>query len=170
MPGTHVRPLDLADDATAQAVHRIGLAAYAVEAELIGFDGIPALRESLADMRAQPLRWLGAVSEEGGIGGEGIAGDRIAADGIAGFLAWRQEADGVVCVDRLCVDPARFRRGVASLLLRGLLSDVPPGCPVTVTTGAANAPGMALYERLGFARGADFSPVPGLRMASFRIG
>lgn len=41
MPTPPVRPLDLTDDRTARAVHRIGLAAYAVEAELIGFDGIP---------------------------------------------------------------------------------------------------------------------------------
>ncbi len=88
---------------------------------------------------------------------------------IAGFLAWGQEADGSVCVDRLCVDPARFRRGVASLLLRALLAEVPADRPVTVTTGAANAPAVALYERLGFARGADFSPVPGLTMASFTL-
>ncbi|MET9699117.1 GNAT family N-acetyltransferase [Streptomyces sp. NPDC006529] len=151
----HIRPLDLADDATAAAVHRIGLAAYTVEAELIGFDGIPALRESLADLRARPLNWLGAVSE---------AGDP------AGFLAWEEperEDEQVVSIDRLCVDPAWFRRGVGSLLLRHLLDDLLPHRVVRVTTGAANAPAMALYPRMGFVRGADFSPVPGLVMASF---
>ncbi|MEV7524819.1 GNAT family N-acetyltransferase [Streptomyces sp. NPDC091371] len=145
-------PLDLADEATAAAVHRIGRAAYAVEAELIGFDGIPALRESLAEMRARQLEWVGAVSGDGEI---------------AGFLAWEAPADGTVCLDRLCVDPAWFRRGVASLLLRHALAELFPGCRVEVTTGAANAPAVALYERLGFVRGADFSPVPRLRMASF---
>ncbi|MFD7260803.1 GNAT family N-acetyltransferase [Streptomyces sp. NPDC059874] len=148
MPSPQIRPLDLADDVTAAAVHRIGRAAYAVEAELIGFDGIPALRESLAEMRAQELNWVGAVCE----GGE-----------IAGFLAWAEEADGSVCVDRLCVDPAWFRRGIASLLL----GHVPADRTATVTTGADNTPAVALYERLGFTRGADFSPAPGLRMASF---
>ncbi|MFD7915253.1 GNAT family N-acetyltransferase [Streptomyces sp. NPDC059752] len=147
----HIRPLDLTDDATAAAVHRIGRAAYAVEAELIGFDGIPALGESLADMRVRPLNWVGAVAE----------------DGVpAGFLAW-EEADGVVCIDRLCVDPAWFRQGVASLLLRHALTELFPGRQVEVTTGAANAPAVTLYERLGFTRSLDFSPVPGLIMASF---
>ncbi|MFA7767651.1 GNAT family N-acetyltransferase [Streptomyces sp. NRRL S-448] len=146
-----IRPLDLTDDATAAAVHRIGRAAYAVEAELIGFDGIPALGESLAEMRAQPLNWVGAVDEHGVP---------------AGFLAW-EEADGVVGIDRLCVDPAWFRRGVASLLLRHALTELFPGRPVEVTTGAANAPAVTLYARLGFTRGPDFSPAPGLTMASF---
>ncbi|MFD7032480.1 GNAT family N-acetyltransferase [Streptomyces sp. NPDC059917] len=154
-PSPLVRPLDLADDATAAAVHRIGRAAYAVEAELIGFDGIPALRESLADLRSRPLNWLGAVSPAGEV---------------AGFLAWEagpRSAGAAISIDRLCVDPAWFRRGVGSLLLRHLLEEVAPGRAVGVTTGAANTPAMTLYLRTGFTRGADFSPVPGLVMASF---
>ncbi|MER6445138.1 GNAT family N-acetyltransferase [Streptomyces venezuelae] len=147
-----IRALDLSDDATATVVHRIGHAAYAVEAELIGFDGIPALGESLAEMRRAGLRWAGAFS------GNGV---------LAGFLAWASEPEDGVSIDRLCVDPAWFRRGVASSLLRHALTEVFPGRPVTVTTGAANAPAVALYERLGFRRGPDFSPVPGLTMASF---
>ncbi|MFG2665980.1 GNAT family N-acetyltransferase [Streptomyces sp. NPDC048387] len=156
MPSPRVRPLELADEATAVAVHRIGRAAYAVEAELIGFDGIPALGESLEDLRGRALEWLGAVGPEGEI---------------AGFLAWdRPGPGGPVTLDRLCVDPAWFRRGVASLLLRHALEDLFPGRPVEVTTGAANTPAVTLYTRLGFTRGADFSPAPGLRMASFTRG
>ncbi|MFF5490447.1 GNAT family N-acetyltransferase [Streptomyces virginiae] len=147
-----IRALDLSDDATATAVHRIGHAAYAVEAELIGFDGIPALGESLAEMRQTDLRWVGAFSESGAL---------------AGFLAWASEPEDGVSIDRLCVDPAWFRRGVASLLLRHALTELFPGRTVEVTTGAANAPAVALYQRLGFTRGPDFSPVPGLTMASF---
>ncbi|MFG2974249.1 GNAT family N-acetyltransferase [Streptomyces sp. NPDC048331] len=147
-----IRELDLSDDATAAAVHRIGLAAYTVEAELIGFHGIPALGESLAEMRAADLGWVGAF-----LGGGAPAG----------FLAWASEPGGGVSIDRLCVDPAWFRRGVASLLLRHALTELFPGRPVEVTTGAANAPAVALYARMGFTRGPDFSPVPGLTMASF---
>ncbi|MFJ9549588.1 GNAT family N-acetyltransferase [Streptomyces erythrochromogenes] len=156
MPSPHIRPLDLADEATAAAVHRIGRAAYAVEAELIGFDAIPALRESLAEMRAQDLRWIGAVSDDGQL---------------AGFLAWEEEPNGGtgtgIGIDRLCVAPAFFRRGIASLLLRHALAELFPGRPVEVTTGAANTPAVRLYEAHGFTRGADFSPAPGLVMASF---
>ncbi len=151
MPGPQIRPLDLTDDATAAAVHRIGRAAYAVEAELIGFDGIPALGESLAGMRACPLNWLGALSGDGSLDG---------------FLAWEEEGEAI-SIDRLCVDPDRFRRGVGSLLLRHALTEVFPERAVVVTTGAANTPAVTLYERLGFSRGPDFSPVPGLTMASF---
>ncbi|MFJ3726216.1 GNAT family N-acetyltransferase [Streptomyces sp. NPDC090045] len=154
MPSPRIRLLDLTDDATAVAVHRVGRAAYAVEAELIGFDGIPALGESLAEMRAQELNWVGAVPEAGEL---------------AGFLAWEEEADGGISIDRLCVSPAWFRRGIASLLLRHALTDLFAGRPVTVTTGAANTPALSLYAHLGFTRGPDFSPAPNLTMAAFRF-
>ncbi|WP_329193737.1 MULTISPECIES: GNAT family N-acetyltransferase [unclassified Streptomyces] len=155
MANPQIRPLDLADEATAAAVFRIGRDSYAVEAELIGFDGIPALRESLPEMRAQDLHWVGAVSGSGEL---------------TGFLAWEDRADGGVCIDRLCVAPARFRLGIASLLLRHALTELFPGRPVEVTTGAANVPAVGLYDRLGFVRGEDFSPAPGLLMASFTRG
>ncbi|MEU9030476.1 GNAT family N-acetyltransferase [Streptomyces sp. NPDC048383] len=152
MPNPLVRALDLADEATAASVHRIGRASYAVEADLIGFDGIPALRESLREMRERPLHWLGAVSDDGSI---------------AGFLAWAPEYDAVIGVDRLCVDPTWFRRGIAARLMRHLLTEAFPDRTVEVCTGAANAPAVALYEGLGMVRGADFSPVPDLLMAQF---
>ncbi|HEX4811397.1 MAG TPA: hypothetical protein VFV66_01400 [Nonomuraea sp.] len=41
---------------------------YAIEAELIRYVKIPRLYESLDDLRAQPLSWLGAMVE----------GDRLA--------------------------------------------------------------------------------------------
>ncbi|QES51016.1 GNAT family N-acetyltransferase [Streptomyces venezuelae] len=163
MPDPLVQPLDLAQDAVAEAVQRLGRASYAVEAELIGFDGIPGLRESLAELRARPLRWVGVAADRDG--------------GLAGALAWEEPAPAPTTgagagaaaarIDRLCVDPAWFRKGIASQLVRYFLEEVAAGRAAEVTTGAANAPAVALYERLGFVRGADFSPAPGLRMASF---
>ncbi|GGU95192.1 hypothetical protein GCM10010275_36290 [Streptomyces litmocidini] len=152
-PGVLIRELDLSDATVASAVHAVGLRAYAVEAELIGFDGIPALTESLPDMTAQPLRWLGAVTGE---------------ETVAAFVAWQTDTDRhVTHIDRVCVDPVWFRRGIASRLLDHLLTEVLDGGEVSVSTGADNQPALKLYERLGFRRAADFEPVPGLRMAQF---
>jgi hypothetical protein len=44
------RRLDLSDPGTLRRVWDLPRAAYAVEAELIGFDGIPPLRESLQEL------------------------------------------------------------------------------------------------------------------------
>ncbi|MEU0785409.1 GNAT family N-acetyltransferase [Streptomyces sp. NPDC006173] len=143
------------DDAAAVSVHRIGRRAYAVEAELIGFDGIPGLQESMDEMRGRPLRWLGAIADSG----------RIAA-----FVAWQSPArEGIVDIDRVCVDPDWFRYGLASRLIRHLLADLAPDGDVQVSTGAANSPAVALYESLGFSRTGTIEPVPGLRMAQFLL-
>ncbi|MFE5549769.1 GNAT family N-acetyltransferase [Streptomyces sp. NPDC056534] len=152
-PGMLIRELDLSDATVASTVHAVGLRAYAVEAGLIGFDSIPALSESLHDMMVRPLRWLGAVTTEGTV---------------AAFVAWRTDTgQHVTNIDRVCVDPAWFRRGLASCLLDHLLAKGTSRGEVRVSTGAGNLPAVTLYERLGFRRGDDFEPVPGLRMAQY---
>ncbi|MCX2967321.1 MULTISPECIES: GNAT family N-acetyltransferase [Streptomyces] len=176
-----LRELNLADEATARAVHRVGRAAYAVEAELIGFPGIPALSETLAQLRAQPCRWLGALPGEGTPTGPGAPaghgtctadgapvreGARAGGPALAAFVAWSTAPEGVT-VERVCVCPAWFRHGLATRLLRHLLDALAPAGDVRVTTGAANAPALALYSRLGFTRQADVRPEPGLTLARF---
>ncbi|WP_158841612.1 GNAT family N-acetyltransferase [Saccharothrix deserti] len=140
-------PLDLTDDTTAEAVHRIALQSYAVEAELIGTTTIPPLHESVDDVRRLPLRWLGGY----------VDGDLVAFVGYA-------KVDGVLDIDRLCVAPSHFRLGFARRLVEQVLAE---GGPAIVSTGAANAPAIALYEGLGF-RLVDTVVVDGgLRIAQF---
>ncbi|MGD9997938.1 MAG: GNAT family N-acetyltransferase [Ilumatobacteraceae bacterium] len=123
--------LDLGDIATALDVHRVQLAAYRVEADLIGFDGIPPLHETLDELRAEPLSWRG-IRAEGSV--------------VAALAA---TFDGDACdVDRLIVDPAHHRRGLGRRLMESVLHHA----VVTVSTGEANTPAVALYESLGFAR------------------
>jgi ribosomal protein S18 acetylase RimI-like enzyme len=147
--------LDLTEDATSAAVHRVGLRSYRVEADLIGFD-IPALHETQAQLRARPLRWLGCRAE----------------GTVVAFIAWTEEPEespkeSTVDIDRLCVDPAWFRRGLASTLLRALLDRTTGN--VTVSTGADNTPATTLYERAGFTRTGTIEPAPGLRIATFAL-
>ncbi|MEU6149226.1 GNAT family N-acetyltransferase [Actinosynnema sp. NPDC047251] len=139
--------LDVTDEVVARAVHWIGLRAYRVEAALIGSTAIPALSETWQEMRARPVRWLGAH-----VDGE-----------VAGFVAWSR-VDGVLDIDRLCVDPDHFRCGLGRALVSAVLAE---GGPATVATGAANAPAIVLYEALGFRPTGTFEAVPGLLVAQF---
>lgn len=150
----HPTPLDLTDDHVAEAVHAVGLRSYAVEAEIIAFDGIPALHESLVEMRAEPLRWLGINDSATGLP--------------VAFIAYAIEGDGTVDIDRLCVDPDWFRKGLARALLTHLLAEHPTA-DVIVSTGAANVPAVTLYTRAGFTPTGTSSPAPGLEMAHFRL-
>ncbi|WP_033439888.1 GNAT family N-acetyltransferase [Saccharothrix sp. NRRL B-16314] len=140
-------PLDPTDDATAEAVRRIALQSYAVEAELIGSTGMPGLHESVDDIRRLPLRWLG-----GYVDGELVA-----------FVGY-SKVDGVLDIDRLCVAPSHFRLGFARRLVEQVLAE---GGPAIVSTGAANAPAIALYEGLGFRLVDTVVVEGGLRIAQF---
>jgi ribosomal protein S18 acetylase RimI-like enzyme len=148
--GAVISELDLTDDVVAANVHKLGRRAYAVEAELIGSTAIPALHETMDEMRAESLRWFGAWTDEC----------------LAGFAAWNRGPHGLLDIERLCVDPDFFRRGIASRLLRRVLAE---GGNATVSTGAANIPAIGLYERFGFTRTATHSPEPGVTLAVFTL-
>ena len=141
-----VEPLDLSDEATARQVLRVQHTAYRVEAELIGFDGIPPLHETLDELVRRPLDWIG-----------------IRADGrIVAALAC-QVADEVCDIDRLVVDPEHFGRGYGSALVASLL-DQP--C-ITVSTGTANLPARRLYEKHGFQRVGEVEIAPGVTVTRY---
>ena len=125
-------------------------AAYAVEAELIGDDRIPALSEDLPGLLSAGLTWLG-VHDDG----------RLV--GAVAFVA----SASLVDVHRLVVAPTAARRGIG----RALVSEVvqlAEGRPVDVSTGRDNAPARALYEGLGFAWLGDLEVLPGLWVSRYR--
>lgn len=125
--------------------------AYAVEAELIGFDRIPPLIESLEQLQSADMTVL-AIRDS---------------DELHALLGYRR-LQGSIDIDRLAVDPSQSRRGFGRKLLEHLHakhSDL----PITVSTGAANQPAIALYEHLGYVRLADHLVEGKLLIANFRL-
>ena len=108
-------------------------ASYAVEAELIGFDGIPALHESLEELRDCGESFLGLDDETG----------------LAGAVSWVRLQDGTLDICRLMVHPRAHRRGIATALLDAL-DRAEPAWRAVVSTGTANHPALGLYKRRGF--------------------
>ncbi|HEX7308445.1 GNAT family N-acetyltransferase [Lentzea sp.] len=132
--------LDLSDDAVLRELWTVQRLAYAVEAGIIGFDGIPPLHESLDDLRGADETFLGLHDEEG----------------LAGAVSYRLDGSTVdIC--RLVVHPRAFRRGIASRLLDGL-----PDGPQTVSTGSKNEPALALYRGRGFVEVGEREVGPGV--------
>ncbi|NUR91400.1 MAG: GNAT family N-acetyltransferase [Nonomuraea sp.] len=127
-------------------------AAYAVEARLIQDDRIPPLRETLADLRIQPLRWLGVLDEYGVLDAA---------------VAW-EETDAEVDINRLIVHPRAFRRGLGRALVEEVLARA-GSRGVVVSTGRDNTPARTLYERLGFELSGEVEVIPGLWVANYRL-
>ena len=133
-PGrTEPRRLDLSDPDTLRRLWDLQRASYAVEAELIGFDGIPALHESLQELRDCGESFLGLDDETG----------------LAGAVSWARLQDGTLDICRLMMHPRMHRRGIATALLDSL-DRAEPARRAVVSTGTANHPALALYKRRGF--------------------
>jgi ribosomal protein S18 acetylase RimI-like enzyme len=146
-------PLDLADESIAQSVLALQRQSYAVEAALIGSDDIPQLTETLEELRAAELDWLGTFD----------------AAGLAGAVSWKLLDDGTVDIHRLVVAPRAFRRGVASALLDALDARF-PGRATLVSTGRDNGPALELYRRRGFTVAREREAIPGLWIAELSRG
>jgi hypothetical protein len=115
------------DDAVARRVLEIQRAAYAVEADLVGYDTIPPLHETVTELQSRPLVFLG------------VSCDRT----LAGVLGYRRDGD-TVDIDRLAGDPVFFHRGLATRMLRELFAGERDARAFTVSTGLGNQPAVSL--------------------------
>lgn len=145
-----ITPLDVTDRTLAERLLTIQHAAYAVEAELIGFDGIPPLQEDLAGLMSSAEQWLGRY------------------DGplLVGAIAYELSADTVE-IDRLIVDPAHARRGHGRALLDHL-DRIAPRPVSLVSTGSANIPAVTLYKSRGYRPVGELEVAPGIYITQFR--
>ena len=134
----------------AHAILGVQRLSYLVEAEIIGFDGIPPLHETAEQVAALDLSLLGAF--------EG--------DVLAGVVGYEREGD-VVDIDRLAVDPKFFRQGVGRALVMEVHEREADARSFTVSTGALNKPAIQLYTQLGYRRRADRALPEGLTIAVF---
>lgn len=145
-----ITPLDLTDRALAERLLTIQHAAYAVEAELIGFDGIPPLQEDLDGLMSSTELWLG----------------RYDGTHLVGAVAYEVDAESVE-ISRLIVDPAHARRGHGRALLDHL-DRIAPRPVSLVSTGSANLPAVNLYKSRGYTTAAELEVAPGIYITQFR--
>jgi GNAT superfamily N-acetyltransferase len=143
-------PLDLSSASTASRLLELQRHSYRVEANLIGSDEIPQLRETVAELQASGETFLGAVVD----------------GALVGAISWKVD-DETIDLHRLVVHPGHFRRGIGLALLRAALAAEPDVRRAIVQTGADNAPARSLYLREGFEPAGELEPVPGLRVARF---
>ena len=148
MPTLPVEVLDIADPITATQIWEVQRAAYLVEADLVGFPGIPPLHETLDELVERPLQWLGIRD-----------GKRVVVAAV-GFT----ENGNAIDIDRLFVAPGSFRNGHA----RALVASLDRRKDATVSTARDNHPAKRLYELLGFVRAHDEEVVAGLTITHLK--
>lgn len=153
VPHRVITALDITDRELAVRLLQVQHAAYAVEAGLIGFDGIPPLQEDLDGLMASTEHWLGVYDDAQ----------------LVGAVAYELPDERTVEISRLVVDPAYARRGHGRALLDHL-DEVEPRPVSEVSTGAANTPAVSLYASRGYTRIRDLEVAPGIYVTQFRRG
>lgn len=141
--------MDHRNELTAKAIQRIQRAAYRIEAQLMGFDGIPQLAESHSDIQNSSETFFGFMEE----------------DRLLGFISCKKE-NRLIDIYRLAVDPEHFRKGIGRQLLAFLLNHF-EGMDFSVSTGKANFPAKKLYKTFGFIETKDFEVAKGIFCTAF---
>ncbi|TWT27498.1 GNAT family N-acetyltransferase [Planomicrobium sp. CPCC 101110] len=127
----------------AKAILDVQIPAYQIEAELIGFDGIPPLKESVEDIRKSDETFFGYFDGH-----------------LIGFISYKQK-NKLIDIHRLVVHPDFFRQGIAKKLI-GFLVLKFPGHQFIVSTGQENVPAKKLYAFFGFVEQNSFEVAPGI--------
>lgn len=155
-PAACVEALDLSDPAVAERLHAVHRAAYAQEAELLGARHFPPRERTLEQLRAGSDSWLGVRRDAA----------------LAGAIAIEPgDTPGSLHIAALVVAPEHQRFGLGRRLVEAVIERAGLGS-LTVSTGAANKPALALYAALGFVEerrstvGFEALPVIRLRRSS----
>ncbi|WP_055105875.1 GNAT family N-acetyltransferase [Paenibacillus ihumii] len=143
--------LNVADYDTAKKMIDIQLPAYKVEAELMGFDGIPQLKDTVETIMQSREKFVGYLLE-----GE-----------LAAFISY-EEAEQEIEICRLVVHPYHFRKKIATILVEHVVETVAQGRPIRVSTGALNFPAKGLYQMFGFRQVRDVEVAPGVFITELR--
>jgi 8-oxo-dGTP pyrophosphatase MutT (NUDIX family)/GNAT superfamily N-acetyltransferase len=122
---------------------------YRVEADLIGTDEIPPLKETFQELQDCGETFIGCYIE-------GV---------LAGAVSFKKEGE-MLDIHRMMIHPDCFRRGIARKLIAQL--EQIGYSEMIVSTGAANTPAVKLYEKLGFVRQNDSVVGNGLVIANFK--
>ncbi|SDN91459.1 Ribosomal protein S18 acetylase RimI [Psychrobacillus sp. OK028] len=136
------------EEKVAECILSIQLPAYKVEADLIEFDGIPRLLDTVEDIKNSNELFLGKLE-----------GSKLVGFISVGFISYEDTSE-LIDICRLVVDPNHFRKGIASELLNYLLTVIANDKKVVVSTGAKNVPAIMLYERYNFKKFAEIEVEP----------
>ena len=129
-----IRPLEHRLRTVAEQMHAVIRLAYAQEAALLQVHHFGPLGTTVEDLQRSAEFHLGAWAGDALLGVVSVGPD--------------DEPDQL-CIAKLVVHPAAQRQGIARALMQYALRRG-EGAVFVVSTGAANAPALALYRELGF--------------------
>jgi|SRR5579875_433180 len=128
-----IKKIDLTNPKLAKEVLNIQIASYKVEAELIGSDEIPPLKDTVDTLQQCGEKFYGYYLNEE----------------LSGVISIKIEND-VMDIHRLFVHPNHFRKGIANRLLDFVQTNETGFETIIVSTGSKNIPAINFYQKNGF--------------------
>ncbi|MDJ0330237.1 GNAT family N-acetyltransferase [Planococcus sp. S3-L1] len=138
------------DEQIAKNIQQIQQQGYRIEAEMMGFYGIPQLHEPILEIQHSTEVFIGFNEEQ-----------------LQGVISYQVE-EGLIDIHRLVVAPCYFRKGVAKQLIEYVLRNY-RGYEFIVSTGTANKPAIALYQAFGFQEKRLIEVAPGIYCTQFSL-
>lgn len=127
-----IKEINIRNRKNAEQVLAIQLPSYQVEADIIGCDEIPPLKDTADSLQQCGETFFGFYIKEE----------------LCGAISIKVENDEVD-IHRLIVHPSHFRKGIAQELLHFLESNYKVKT-IKVATGSKNTPAVHFYKKNGF--------------------
>jgi ribosomal protein S18 acetylase RimI-like enzyme len=145
-----IHGINLENSRLTERLYELQRAAYLVEANLIGFEDIPPLKESFEEFLNCGETFLGYFEREE----------------LAGAISYTIDGQELT-ICRMVVDPKHFRKGIAQKLLKAVEDAYNEISTFKVSTGKDNYPARNLYQKNGFELAEDVEVAPNFYISIF---
>lgn len=147
-----IRSLSLSDSETIGQLWRLQHVAYRLEAEIIGFQEIPPLMDTIETLQNCGETFYGCIDTDGEL---------------LGAVAVAEEEQNILTITRMMVHPDHFRKGIAAALMTHVFEQHPDFPRYLVSTGTLNEPAVKLYTKFGFKPVEVMEIAPGVELTTF---
>ncbi|MCC5910093.1 MAG: GNAT family N-acetyltransferase [Clostridiaceae bacterium] len=128
-----IKKLNLKDDVISKSVLELQIASYKIEAEIIGFQEIPPLKDTIKSLKQCEEIFYGYHIN----------------DVLTGIISF-EVIKNVLDIHRVAVHPNFFRMGIAEKLINYIEKLESNIYKITVCSGRANLPAVNLYLKNGY--------------------
>lgn len=146
-----IKEIDITNTSLAKQLLHVQIASYKVEADIIDFYEIPPLKDTIDTLQRCGETFYGFYADQE----------------LCGAISIKVKKSEMYIL-RLIVHPNHFKKGIASMLLDFVESNVNGVKTIVVTTGSKNIPAVNFYEKSGFLKVGEIKVEERLSLAVFK--
>jgi ribosomal protein S18 acetylase RimI-like enzyme len=145
-----IKKLNLKDEVITKSVLELQMASYKIEADIIGFQEIPPLKDTIKSLKESEEIFYGYYIN----------------DVLTGIISFKI-IETVLDIHRVAVHPDFFRMGIAEKLINYVEKLESNIYKITVCTGKTNLPAVNLYIKNGYRKIKNIEISPNVYLTEF---